>query len=114
VFADNLIVRLDRDLVLTSQQRSKLADALLANWKDSWGQSLDMLQDLNNNVFPNIPDQVVAPVLTDLQKEVWRRIPKNTGGFYGFSMGGMVMDPDPLDDPELAEVRKEAQAKEKP
>ena len=29
-------------------------------------------------------------------------------------MGGMVMDPDPLDDPELAEVRKEAQAKEKP
>ena len=109
---DNLVAKLDGDLVLTAEQRDKLVKALAANWKDAWGQSLQMLQNLDS-FFPNIPDQVVAPILSENQKEVWRRIPRNQNVFWGFSFGGMMMENDPLDDPELLEAQKEAQAMEK-
>jgi hypothetical protein len=112
VFIDNFVAKLDADLVLTADQRDKLARALAANWNDSWGQSLQLLQNLEN-FFPNIPDQVVAPLLTENQKAVWRRIPRNQNVFWGFSIGGMMMGNDPLDDPELQEAEKAAQAAEK-
>jgi hypothetical protein len=113
VVIDNLVVKLDGDLVLSSEQRTRLVEALSANWKDAWGQSLQMLMNIDS-FFPNIPDQVVAPILTDNQKEVWRRIPKNSNVFWGFNFGGgIVRENDPLDDPELAEARKEAEARDK-
>ena len=71
-----------------------------------------MLMNIDS-FFPNIPDQVAAPILTDNQKEVWRRIPKNSNVFWGFSFGGGIVENDPLDDPELAEARKEAEARDK-
>ena len=46
VVIDNLVAKLDQDLVLTSEQREKLVEALSANWKDSWGQSLEMLMNI--------------------------------------------------------------------
>src|SRR5208337_2699489 len=112
VVIDNLVAKLDGDLVLTSDQRTRLVEALSANWKDAWGQSLEMLMNIDN-FFPNVPDQVVAPILTDNQKEAWRRIPRNQNVFWGFSFGGVIRENDPLDDPELAEAQKEAEAKEK-
>jgi hypothetical protein len=112
VFVDNLVAKLDGDLVLTADQRDRLVKALSANWNDAWGQSLQMLQNLDS-FFPNIPDQVVAPILTDNQKEVWRRIPKNQNVFWGFSFDGGMMGNDPLDDPEFLEAQKEAQAARK-
>ena len=112
VVIDNLVAKLDGDLVLTSEQRTRLVEALSANWKDAWGQSLEMLMNIDS-FFPNIPDQVVAPILTDNQKEVWRRIPKNSNVFWGFSFGGGIVENDPLDDPELAEARQEAEARDK-
>ena len=112
VVVDNLVAKLDGDLVLSSKQRTRLVEALSANWKDAWGQSLQMLMNIDS-FFPNIPDQVVAPILTDNQKEVWRRIPKNSNVFWGFNFGGRIVENDPLDDPELAEARKEAEARDK-
>ena len=112
VVIDNLVVKLDGDLVLTSAQRTKLVEALSANWKDSWCQSLEMLMNIDN-FFPNIPDQVITPILTDNQKEVWRRIPRNSNVFWGFSFGGGIMENDSLDDPELAEAQKQAELGEK-
>jgi hypothetical protein len=112
VVIDNLVAKLDGDLVLTSDQRTRLVEALSANWKDAWGQSLEMLMNIDN-FFPSIPDQVVTPILTDNQQEVWRRIPRNQNVFWGFSFGGVIRENDPLDDPELAEAQKEAEAKEK-
>jgi hypothetical protein len=109
VFIDNLVAKLDGDLVLTADQRDRLVKALSANWIDAWGQSLQMLQNLDS-FFPNIPDQVVAPILTENQKEVWRRIPRNQNVFWGFSFDGAMMGNDPLDDPEFLEAQKEAQA----
>ena len=110
VAIDNLVAKLDGDLVLTTEQRSKLVHALSANWKDSWCQSLEMLQNIDS-FFPSIPDQVVTPFLSENQKQAWRGISKNQNVFFGF--GGMVIENDPLDDPELVEARKEAEAKEK-
>jgi hypothetical protein len=112
VVIDNLVVKLDGDLVLTSEQRIKLIEALSASWKDSWCQSLEMLMNIDS-FFPNIPDQVITPILTENQKEVWRRIPRNSNVFWGFSFGGGIMDNDPLDDPELAEAWKEAEVNNK-
>jgi hypothetical protein len=112
VVIDNLVAKLDGDLVLSSEQRTRLVEALSANWKDAWGQSLQMLMNIDS-FFPNIPDQVVAPILTDNQKEIWRRIPKNSNVFWGFSFGGGIVENDPLDDPELAEAQKEAEARDK-
>jgi hypothetical protein len=111
VFIDNLVAKLDADLVLTPQQREKLARSLAANWNDSWGQSLETLSNLDN-FFPNVADQVITPLLTEKQKAVWRRVPRNQNVFSVFA--GMAMwDPDPLDDPELVEARKAADLKEK-
>jgi|GEM_PF-5022428 len=112
VVIDNLVAKLDSDLVLTSDQRTRLVEALSANWKDAWCQSLEMLTNLDS-FFPSIPDQVVAPILTDNQREVWRRIPRNSNVFWGFSFGVVIRENDPLDDPELAEAQKEAEAKDK-
>jgi hypothetical protein len=111
-FIDNLVAKLDADLVLTTQQRDRLVKAILANWNNAWGQSLQMLQNLDS-FFPNIPDQVVTPILTDNQKEVWRRIPRNQNVFWGFSVGGVMMGNDPLEDAELLEAQKEAELAEK-
>jgi hypothetical protein len=107
VVIDNLVVKLDGDLVLTSDQRAKLIEAMSANWKDSWCQSLEMLTNIDN-FFPNIPDQVITPILTENQKAVWRRIPRNSNVFWGFNFGGGIMDNDPPDDPELVEAEKQA------
>ncbi len=112
VVIDNLVAKLDSDLVLTADQRTRLVEALSANWKDAWCQSLEMLTNLDS-FFPSIPDQVVAPILTDHQREVWRRIPRNSNVFWGFSFGGVIMENDPLDDPELAQAQKEAALQEK-
>jgi hypothetical protein len=108
VAVDNVVARIDQDLVLTSDQRRRLAEALVAHWDDSWVQSLDMLMNVEN-FLPNIPDDVVAPILSESQRNAWRRIPKNQGMFWGVNFGGMVMENDPLDDPELIAARKHAE-----
>jgi hypothetical protein len=62
--------------------------------------------------FPNIPDNLIVPFLTEHQKASWQRIPRNQNVFFGFAFGGMAEN-DPLDDPELAEARKEVEAEAK-
>jgi hypothetical protein len=109
VVIDSLIVKLDGDLVLTSDQRSKLVEALHANWQDSWFQSLEMLMNIDS-FLPNVPDAVITPFLSDRQKEVWRRIPKSTNAFWGIRFGNGMMGNDLFDDPELDEAQKKAGA----
>src|SRR5262245_10352310 len=63
---DNLVARLDQDLVLTSEQRDKLIESLASHWDDAWSQSLQMFMNMEN-YFPNIPDNLVVPLLTENQ-----------------------------------------------
>jgi hypothetical protein len=109
---DNLVAKLDQDLVLTPDQRDKITYSLAKHWDDAWGQSLDMLMNLES-FFPNLPDPLIVPLLTERQKDVWLRVPRNSNVFWGVSFGGMIVDNDPLDDPELVQARKEIEAEGK-
>jgi hypothetical protein len=112
VALDNLVAKLDSDLVLTALQREKISKSLSSHWNDSWSQSMQMLMNIEH-FFPNIPDNLVVPFLTENQKRSWQRIPRNQNVFFGFNFGGMQMENDPLDDPELVEAKQEADAREK-
>ncbi len=107
----NLVARLDRDLVLSPDQRTKVAESLSAHWEDSWCQSLEMFM-YDYQFLPPIPDQYVAPILNDPQKKIWRSTQK-VGAFWGgFGMMNGVMPEDPLEDDELRQARKEADEKD--
>jgi hypothetical protein len=112
VALDNLVAKLDSDLVLTAVQRQKISESLASHWNDSWSQSMQMLMNIEH-FFPNIPDNLVVPFLTENQKKSWQRIPRNQNVFFGFNFGGMQVENDPLDDPELVDARQEAEAREK-
>jgi hypothetical protein len=107
----NLVSRLDRDLVLSPDQRAKVAESLSSHWDDSWCQSLEMFM-YDYQFLPPIPDMYVAPFLNDPQKKIWRSTQK-VGAFWGgFGMMNAVMGDDALEDDELRQARKEADEKE--
>ena len=103
----NLVARLDHDLILSPDQRDKVAESLRSHWDDSWGQSLEMFM-YDYQFLPPIPDQHVAPFLNDSQKKVWRGTQKVQTFWGGFGMVGGVMANDPLEDDELRVARQEA------
>lgn len=85
----NLIAKLDKDLVLTTDQRGKLTDALNSNWKDGWGQQLEVF--LYGDAFmPALPDAQVLPILTEQQKQIWNAIPKQHNQIWGWAGFGFV------------------------
>ena len=77
VALDNLVAKLDQDLVLDSEQREKISSSLSSHWNDAWCQSLQMLMNIEN-FFPNIPDNLIVPFLTEHQKTSWQRIPEES------------------------------------
>ena len=103
----NLVARLDRDLVLSPDQRDKIEESLTSHWDDSWCQSIEMFMH-DYQFVPPVPDQYVAPFLNDAQKTIWRGTQKFNGFFGGFGMMGGIMVNDPLEDDELRVAREEA------
>ncbi|MFM9964745.1 MAG: hypothetical protein ACKV2Q_26360 [Planctomycetaceae bacterium] len=85
----NLIAKLDKDLVLTADQRGKLSEALTANWKDAWCQQLETFM-YGDTYLPVLPDAQVLPVLTDRQKQIWNALPKQQNQIWGWAGGGFV------------------------
>ena len=82
----NLVVKLDKDLVLSAEQRNQLTERLNANWMDVWGQQLEVFL-YGDQFLPVLPDDQVLPILNERQKEIWKGTPKsqNTiGGWFGF------------------------------
>ena len=68
----------------------------------------------DNNYFPPISDQYVAPFLNESQKKIWREHPEVPGVLrrrFGM-MGGVMMNDDPLEDEELREARLAAAKKD--
>jgi hypothetical protein len=90
----NVVARLDEELVLTAEQRTKLAAELTEKWKAAESQQLEIFL-YGNNYFPNIPEQFITSSLTDKQKEVWRGIPKSGNIFFGIGhIGNVVINGD--------------------
>ena len=85
----NLVAKLDKDLVLTADQRGKLTEALDSNWKDAWGQQLEVFM-YGDTYMPVLPDAHVLPVLTEKQKQIWNGIPKQHNQIWGWAGFGFV------------------------
>jgi hypothetical protein len=79
---DMILSMLDRDLLLSSVQHAKVADALKAHWQDSWVSGIDLAVS-GNDFYPDISDELIAPILSDAQKNIWQRKSRATGSYWG-------------------------------
>jgi hypothetical protein len=106
-----LVDSIDRELVLSSQQREKMSESLSSHWEDGWCMYIEYLL-LGNQFYPHTVDQYVTPLLNDNQKRVWQGVQKIGGFFGGFGnmMGGMINDGDLV----LAELGLEENAEPNP
>ena len=98
VCVKNLVVMIDQQLVLTPDQREKLAADLTKKWDKTWVGSLEIFM-YGEQFMPQLPEDVLLPHLNPLQKEVWKASPRNGGniwGGFGFMWGNQV-DAGPLD-----------------
>ncbi len=73
-----LVLALDRDLLLTAEQREKIAGSLTAKWDENWARSASSVM-YYPQYFPNVPDALIVPHLDENQKKVWASRPKNQG-----------------------------------
>ncbi len=73
-----LLARLEQKLRLTADQRDKLGESLSSHWDPSWDNAV-VLVGMNSN-FPEIPDPVILPFLTETQKAAWKAIEKGNWG----------------------------------
>jgi hypothetical protein len=85
----NLVAKLDKDLVLTADQREKLSEALSGSWKEAWGQQLETFM-YGDTYMPALPDAQVIPVLTEKQKQIWTGLPKHHNQIWGWAGFGFV------------------------
>jgi hypothetical protein len=69
------VAQIDTALFLNQQQREKIVEAIDANWREGWEQWL-MLWQYGGQYYPQIPDALVTPHLSDEQKTVWRGLQK--------------------------------------
>ncbi len=77
--------KLDRKLVLNSDQRAQVTKLLDENWHESWG-SAPMLM-YGGQYFPDVPDTKLIPMLTGTQRKVWKTVDQQSQAFWGFNVG---------------------------
>jgi hypothetical protein len=119
---DNLISKIDGELMLTPEQRDKLTESLGDHWQNSWAPQLEYFT-FGVDMLPSVPDQWIRPHLTAAQLVVWSRLNKQSGQmFFGgnfFGMQGNVIEdidlnegqekqPDSGDDPNEDKSRQPA------
>jgi hypothetical protein len=97
----NLVAKLDKDLVLTADQRGKLTEAIEKNWKDSWCQQLETFM-YGDAYMPVVPDAQILPVLSEKQKQIWNGIPKQHHQIWGWAGFGFVQGVDVGEDVGIA------------
>jgi hypothetical protein len=102
-----IVARLDQDLILSPEQRTKLIDALTTHWDDSWCPSLDVLQ-LSDQFFPNVPDTYILPVLDPTQEKIWRTRTRRYVSANGLVFRGGLAGDDAFEDDDLREAREAA------
>lgn len=65
------VARLDGLLYLSSEQREKITGSLTTSWEDDW-EAWHGVSRYGGVYFPMIPDQQLAPHLSQQQKTVWQ------------------------------------------
>ncbi|MDR3637496.1 MAG: hypothetical protein P4L84_27070 [Isosphaeraceae bacterium] len=74
--ARNMIAQLEADLKLSAGQCAQVDVALLSHWDDRWCDSPEPLQHLDQQ-FPQLPDDLVVPYLSEAQVFFWREEYRN-------------------------------------
>jgi hypothetical protein len=107
----NVVARLDEELILTAEQRTKLTGELTTRWKTADSQQLEIFL-YGDSYFPNVPEQFVTSLLNDRQKEIWRGVARNGNIFFGIgNFGNVAINDAPwAEDPPLAVSKVEIQA----
>ena len=77
----SLASSLDDELMLSADQRARLVQALDSHWRPGWHGSLQA-QLNNNQIMPDVPNDVMEPILDPVQKRVWDKLRKSGGNFY--------------------------------
>jgi hypothetical protein len=70
-----IVARIDRDLSLSAEQREKLTEVLMTSLKSTDYVAPEELTYVQQSVLP-LPAKLIEPLLTDPQKEAWRKLPK--------------------------------------
>jgi hypothetical protein len=102
----NLVAKLDQDLVLSTEQRDRIAESLSAHWHDAWGRSLELYVQ-GDQFIPGVPDECVTPYLNETQKRVWATTQQSRTVFGVTFVSGVVLEAT-LEDAELGEPPKPA------
>ena len=101
-----LVQQIDDKVILSREQRAKLAESLTKHWDKSWAPQLEAFL-VGNNMWISFPDQWVLPELTDSQRAVIRQLNRNRGqmfrGMWPGMEGGVIDDIDLDDVPRTAE-----------
>jgi hypothetical protein len=81
-----LVTRVDQILLLTTDQRTKLAAVLERHWDTSWDHP--EWATYVGSEWPPMPDEQIYPLLTETQATTWRTLPARTIRL-GFGTGMM-------------------------
>jgi hypothetical protein len=93
-----LVASIDQEVSLSPEQRQRLADALAKHWNPAWSQSLEWLRH-GTQFFPDLPGEVITPVLNETQKQLWLSKPRGQT-IYGFSGTALNLDRQPWEEDE--------------
>jgi hypothetical protein len=97
VWLDNLVAKIDKELILSPEQREKITKSLNDHWDKKWAPQVEMFMH-GMDMWPNVPDQWIRPHLTATQQVAWGRIGRNQGNHF---FGGMGVNAQVIDDIDL-------------
>lgn len=78
-----LVDCIDREVLLSAEQKARISEILEKNWDESWTLCLEYLLR-SNNIFPSGVDPYVTPELNQAQRAVWQTARKVQ---FGLSFG---------------------------
>jgi hypothetical protein len=80
-----LVALLDRELLLTGRQRAQIGEALSAGWDDLWCDAIEVSTD-GRVIIPDVPDRLVAPLLSAAQTEIWSHLSRQRGRLWAVNI----------------------------
>lgn len=95
-----MVSKLDRDVILSAEQRSQITESLTQNFDEQWSTALERFT-YGDDYIPRPPNNRVEQFLNANQKAAWSAsVNPNQGFFWGWAGGairlGVPLDPDTL------------------
>jgi len=66
-----LVAELDGRYMLSAEQRARIAESLDGAFQTAWSQALDAYLAHGDFFFPELPDDLIAPHLSESQRKTW-------------------------------------------